>query len=183
MCDPSIFKTLAYSESKYCQQNQHIHNAIKHLSWNNLLKFFCNADIFRTLLYSPLWYILKNKHIQNPTEYVRWSILLWTLCNYSIFRRPIYSKHSLIQNAGLSATPQSISCHWSLSISPENIRKSLIFWCFRGYRKRPLAWNGLIYQLFFRTTNLLLLLYPLLLIKSMTYSLAIRFFSQSLAMR
>ena len=39
-----------------------------------------------------------------------------------------------------------------------------------------------MYQLFFRTTNLLLLLYPLLLIKSMTYSLAIRFFSQSLVM-
>ena len=53
----------------------------------------------------------------------------------------------------------------------------------RGYRKRPVTWNGLMYQLFFRTTNLLLLLYPLLLIKSMTYSLAIRFFSQSLVMR
>ena len=34
-----------------------------------------------------------------------------------------------------------------------------------------------------RTNNLLLLLYPLLLIKNMTYSLAIRFFSQSLVMR
>ena len=40
-----------------------------------------------------------------------------------------------------------------------------------------------MYQLFFRTTNLLLLLYPLCLIKSMTYSLVIRFFSQSLVMR
>ena len=40
-----------------------------------------------------------------------------------------------------------------------------------------------MYQLFFRTANLLLLLYPLLLIKNMTYSLAIRFFSQSLVMR
>ena len=40
-----------------------------------------------------------------------------------------------------------------------------------------------MYQLFLRTTNLLLLLYPLLLNKSMTYSLAIRFFSESLVMR
>ena len=40
-----------------------------------------------------------------------------------------------------------------------------------------------MYQLFFRAANLLLLLYPLLVIKSMTYSLAIRFFSQSLVMR
>ena len=54
---------------------------------------------------------------------------------------------------------------------------------FRGYRKRPVAWNGLMYQLFFRTTNLLLLLYQLLLIKGMTYSLAICFSSQSLVMR
>ena len=43
-----------------------------------------------------------------------------------------------------------------------------------------------MYQLFFRTSNSinsLLLLYPLLLSKSMTYSLAIRFFSKSLVMR
>ena len=97
MCGPSIFKTLAYSESKYCQQNQHTHNTVKHLSWNILFTFLCNPDILRTLLYSPLWYILKNNHIQNPIEYLRWSILLRTLCNYSIFRRPIYSNHSLIE--------------------------------------------------------------------------------------
>ena len=84
-------------------------------------------SMFRTLLYSSLWYILKNKHIQNPTEYLRWRVLLRTLCNYSMFRCPIYSKNSLIQNASLSATPSSISCHWSLSIPPENIRKSLVF--------------------------------------------------------
>ena len=40
-----------------------------------------------------------------------------------------------------------------------------------------------MYQLFFKTTNLLLLLYLLLLIKHMTYSLAIRFFNLSLVMR
>ena len=54
---------------------------------------------------------------------------------------------------------------------------------FRGHRKRPVAWIGLMYQLFFRTANLLLLLYTLLLIKSMIYFLAIGFFSQSLVMR
>ena len=38
-------------------------------------------------------------------------------------------------------------CIWALFtqyISPENIRKSLIFWYFKGYRKRSLAWNGII---------------------------------------
>ena len=29
----------------------------------------------------------------------------------------------------------SISCHWSLSASPESIRKPLIFWCFLGLKK------------------------------------------------
>ena len=37
-----------------------------------------------------------------------------------------------------------------------------------------------MYQLFFRTTKLLLLLYPVLFIKSMTYSSAIDFFGYSL---
>ena len=97
--------TLAYLKPWYIQNQRHIHNTVKHLSWNILFKFLCNPDIFRTLLYSPLWYILKNKHIQNPTEYLRWSILLRNLCNYSIFRRPIYWKCSLIQIASLSVTP------------------------------------------------------------------------------
>ena len=27
---------------------------------------------------------------------------------------------------------------------PENIRKPLVFWCFQGYQKRSVAWNGLM---------------------------------------
>ena len=97
--------TLAYLKPWHIQNPRHIHNTIKHLSWNILFKTFYNPDIFRTLLYSPLWYILKNKHIHIPAEYLRWSILLRTLCNYSIFRLPIYSKLSLIQNASVSVFP------------------------------------------------------------------------------
>ena len=37
-----------------------------------------------------------------------------------------------------------------------------------------------MYQLFFRTTNLLVLLYPVVFIKIMTYSLSIHFFNQFL---
>ena len=37
-----------------------------------------------------------------------------------------------------------------------------------------------MYQLFFRTTDLVLLLYPALFIKSMTFSLATQFYSHSL---
>ena len=100
-----------------------------------------------------------------------------------MFRRPIYSNHSLIQNAILSVTPNpyhAFGLFLCLLKTSENLWFSDAF---RGYRKRPVEWNGLMYQLFFRTANSLLLLYPLLLIKSMTYSLAVRFFSQSLVMR
>ena len=70
-------------------------------------------------------------------------------------------------------------CLYLLKIS-ENLWFSDVF---RGHSKKPVAWNGLMYQLFFRTPSFLLLLYPCLLIKSMTYSSAIRFFSQSVVMR
>ena len=30
---------------------------------------------------------------------------------------------------------EPISCHWSLFIPPENITKSLVFWCFQGLSK------------------------------------------------
>ena len=134
-----------------------------------------NPDRFRTLLYSPLWYILKNKNIQNPTEYLRSSILLRTLCNYSIFRHPYIRIIRLFRTRifQLLLNPfHAIGLFLYLLKTSENL------W-FRAYRKRPVAWNGLMYQIFFRTTNLSLLLYPLLIIKSMTYSFAIRFLSQS----
>ena len=38
---------------------------------------------------------------------------------------------------------QHISCYWSLSIPPEKIRKPLVFWCFREYKKRPVVRNRL----------------------------------------
>ena len=94
---------IAYLKPWHIQNPRHIHNTVKHLSWNILFKTLCNPAIFRTLVYSPPWYILKLKHIQNPAEYLRWSILLRTL--YIIFRRPIYSKLSLNQNASVPVSP------------------------------------------------------------------------------
>ena len=49
-----------------------------------------------------------------------------------------------------------------------------------GIEKEQWHEMGLMYQLFFKTAHLLLLLHPLLFIKSTTYSLAIHFFSHSL---
>ena len=88
--------TLAYLKHWHTQNPRHIHNTIKHLSWNILFKTLCNPDIFRTLVYSQLWYVLKSKHIWTPGEYVKWSIFLRTLCNYGLFRCPIYSTLLLI---------------------------------------------------------------------------------------
>ena len=42
-----------------------------------------------------------------------------------------------------------------LYIPPEDIRKPQVFWCFRGYKKRTVAWDGLTYTaylLFFIVT-------------------------------
>ena len=36
-----------------------------------------------------------------------------------------------------------ICCHWSLSIPPEDNRKSEVFWCFQGAEKTPVVRNGL----------------------------------------
>ena len=95
-----------------------------------------------------------------------------TLCNPDIFRTLSYSPlWYILKNKHIQNPTEYL--RWSillmsLSIPPE---------------KRPLAWNGLMYQLFFRTRNLLILLYSLLLFKSMTYFFAICFVSQSLVMR
>ena len=43
-----------------------------------------------------------------------------------------------------SGTHFSISCHWSLSIPSENTRNQRFSDVFRGYKKRPKAWNRLI---------------------------------------
>ena len=40
-------------------------------------------------------------------------------------------------------TGANFSCHWSLSILCQNIRKSLVSDIFRGYWKRPEAWKNL----------------------------------------
>ena len=131
--------TLSYLKPWHIQNQRHIHNTVKHLSWNILFIFLCNPGIFRTLLYSPLWCILKNKHIQNPTEYIRWSILLRILCNTA------YLDGRYIRNIRLFRTRV---CQLLLNLfhatglflyllkTSENICFSDVF---RGYRNRPAA--------------------------------------------
>ena len=146
------------------------------VAWNGIFKFLCHPDVFRTLLYTPLWYILKKAcriskmeyFIKNPMAYLD----VRCIRNIRLFRMRVCQ---LLLNP-FHAT--GLLLHLLKIL--ENLWFSDVF---RGYGKRPVAWNGLMYQLFFRTTNLLLLLYPLLLIESMTYSLPIRFCSQSLIMR
>ena len=58
--------------------------------------------------------------------------------------------HILIRSTNLCSRNHSILCFWLdrfmpliCYIRPDNIRKLLIFWYFRGCRMRPVAWNGL----------------------------------------
>ena len=106
------FRTMCssrYLKPWHIQNPRHIHNTVKHLSWNILFKTLYYPDIFITLVYQQLWYTLKSKHIQNPPaaypKCPKWSILLRTLCNYNKFKHPIYAKFSHIQNQSVSATP------------------------------------------------------------------------------
>ena len=108
MCNPSIFRTVVYSESNayFC--------TAKHLSRNILCKTLCNPDIFRILgIFRTLVYSEIEAYLE-PCKYIRWSSLLRTLCSYSRFRGPAYSKHSHIQNRCVSASPKCISCFLEL---------------------------------------------------------------------
>ena len=108
MCNPSIFRTVAYSESNafFC--------TAKHLSRNILCKTLCNPDIFRILgIFRTLVYSEIETYLE-PCEYIRWSSLLRTRCSDSRFRGPTYSKHSHIQNQCVSASPKCISCFLEL---------------------------------------------------------------------
>ena len=137
--------------------------------------------MFRTPLYSPLWYILKNKHIQNPTEYLRWSILLITLVTTAYldtrYIRNIRSFKTQVCQLLLNPFHATGFFLYLLKAS-ENLWFSDVF---RGYRKRTVAWNGLMYQLFFRTPNLLLLLYLLLLYQKYDLLLGYSLFSDNLS--
>ena len=108
VCNPSIFITVAYSESNafFC--------TAKHLSRNILCKTLCNPDIFRILgIFRTLVYSEIETYLE-PCEYIRWSSLLRTRCSYSRFRGPTYSKHPHIQNQCVSASPKCISCFLEL---------------------------------------------------------------------
>ena len=69
-------------------------------------------------------------------------------------------RHKSFQILPLKVGFQPISCHWSLFFL--YILKTLAFYVFRGYRKGPVAWNGLsnvLFSLFLKTNEILLSLY------------------------
>ena len=127
-----------------------------------------------TRAYLKPWHIQNSRHIHNTAKHLLWNISFKTLCNPDIFRALLYSQVWYILK---SKHIQSSAKHLRWSILLKTLCNYSIF--------RPPVCSktfaycvnySLMYQLFFRTTNLLLLLYSLLFIKSITYSLAIDFF-------
>ena len=137
----------------------------------------CNPSIFKTLKN----HIQNPRHIHNTVKHLLWNILLnKTLCNPDIFRTLVYSQLWYILKSKHIQSPAEY-LKWSIlepcvNIAYLNAQYIQAF----AYSEAQCVRYSLMYQLFFKTTNLLLLLYPLLFIKSMTYSLTIYFFSHSL---
>ena len=71
-------------------------------------------------------------NIGNEMPYELYLLDLWRHCYFQ-------SYWFCVSNLGYP-----ILCHWSLSIPPQNIKKLWLSDVFRGYRKRPVAWNGLV---------------------------------------
>ena len=101
-------------------------------------------------------------------------------CSPDIFRTLVYSQLWYILKSRQIQSPTEC-LRWRILL-----RALCNYSIFRGpiYSKLSLtrspSVSALMYELFFRATNLLLLLYPLLFIGGMTYSLTIYFFSHSL---
>ena len=70
--------------------------------------------------YASLHNSCMNSCIFEPWIFGPWNSVSWNSAILSFDMKMLY---------------QPISCHWSLLIPPENIRKPLVFWCFQGVSK------------------------------------------------
>ena len=93
---------------------------------------YCMMSFFVSLIFPLLPFRYIKKFIWRINRHVFVAHFWHNLsCNIS-YTRATSEKNS-----------EPISCHWSLMIPPENIRKPLAFWCFQRVSKRSVAWNGL----------------------------------------
>ena len=164
--------------------------------WTFFYGTLCNTGIFRTrgifrthpnIYYEELYsepcvtqIYLKPRHFQNPrhirntVKHPSWNILFKTLCNPEKFKTLEYSEYWYILKSKHIQSPVEY-LKWSILLKTlRNYSKTFT------YSEPDCVSYFFMYQLFFRTTNLLVLLYSLFSIKSITYSLAIDFFKQFL---
>ena len=195
LCNIDIFITYIHSSPSILRA--------RGISWAVFYGTLCNTGIFRTrgifrtlpniyyeefysepyvtLAFLKPWHIQNPRHIHNTVKHLLWNILFKILCNSDIFRILVYSqlwyipKSKYIQSSAKYLRWNILLktlCNYRKFRRPIDLKLSLI---------QNLSVNySLMYQLFVRTTNLLLLLYLLFFIKSIIYTLAIDFFSQSL---
>ena len=127
-----------------------------------------NPSIFKT---KP-WHIQNPRHIHSTVKQLSWNILFKT-CNADIFRTLVYSQLRYILKSKHIQSPAKY-LRWNIllrTLCNYSIFRHPIYLLLLIQNPRVSATP--MYQLFFRTTNLSLFLYPLLFIKSMTYSLDI----------
>ena len=118
-----------------------------------------------TLAYLKPWHIQNPRRIHNTVKHLLLNILFKTLCNPDIFGALVYSQLWYILKSKHIQSPAkylrwsillNTLCNYSIFRRPIYSKLSLI--------QNPIV-SVTLYQLFFGTTNLLLLLYSLLLLK------------------
>ena len=77
LCNSGIFRTVAYTEPWYIQNQKHIQNP-QHIH---------KPGIFKKPLFSERWHIQNLRHIQNPVKHLRWSVLQKIVNGYNYFRK------------------------------------------------------------------------------------------------
>ena len=157
------------------------------LSWLSLCKVFficflsCPIEI--NYIVEKKIKILAHSESKAYSYYYETSIMKYFIkiqCSPDIFRTLVYSQLCyILKSRQIQSPTECLRCRILL-------RALCNYSIFRGpiYSKLSLtrspSVSALMYELFFGATNLLLLLYPLLFIGGMTYSLTIYFFSHSL---
>ena len=107
-----------------------------------------------TPAYLEPWHIQNPSHIQNTAKHISRNILFKTLCNPDIFRNLVYSEHWYILKSKHIQNPSEY-LRWSILL--RTLQRPCIFKTL-AYSEPVFVSYSLMYQLFFRTTNVLLYL-------------------------
>ena len=69
LCNPDIFRTLAYSQLRYTLKSKHIQSFAEYLKWRTSLKALCNYSKLRCLIHSKLYVYSEPKCLRHSLRY------------------------------------------------------------------------------------------------------------------